>query len=159
MGFSDDGFILPPLTYKQHIVENTYKPPGELFPREAVTLREVAEERKMTVKERAERVRELVDGDQIALVWCHLNEEGVELAKIIPGAVEVAGRHKDEYKEAAMNDFALGNIRVMVIKPKIGAWGMNYQRCGHMTYFPTYSYEQVYQGVRRCWRYGREGPR
>ena len=158
MGFDDDGFILPSLEYRQHIVENTYKPPGELFARPAVTLKEQADERKMTTRERAEKIRELVDSDKTAIVWCHLNEEGIELARIIPDAVEVAGRHDDEYKEAKLNDFALGNIRVLVSKPKIACWGMNYQNCGHMTFFPTYSFEQFYQGVRRCWRFGRTEP-
>ena len=158
IGHSDEGFILPELRYHQHIVENTYIPPGELFPREAVTLKEQADERKATVRERSEKVRELVDSDKSAIVWCHLNEEGIELAKIIPDAVEVAGRHSDEYKEATLNDFAMGNIRVLVSKPKIACWGMNYQHCGHMTFFPTYSFEQFYQGVRRCWRFGRIDP-
>jgi len=157
IGFPDDGFVLPEIEFRQHIVENTYKPPGELFARPAVTIKEQGQERKMTTKERAERVRELVDGDECALVWCHLNEEGEELARIIPGAVEVAGRHKDDFKEAALNDFALGNIRVLVTKPKIGCWGMNYQNCGHQTFFPTYSFEQFYQGYRRSWRHGRVG--
>lgn len=158
LGFEDDGFILPPLEYRQHIVENTYKPPGELFPRPAVTLKEQAEERKMTIRERAEKVREIVEGDECAICWCHLNEEGVELAKVIPGAVEVAGRHKDEYKEQMLNEFALGNIRVLVSKPRIGAYGMNYQNCSHQTFFPTYSFEQFYQGVRRSYRFGQERP-
>jgi hypothetical protein len=158
LGYDDTGFILPSLEYRQHIVENTYIPPGELFPRPAVTLQEQSQERKETVKERAEKVRNLVDSDEAAIVWCHLNEEGVELARVIPDAVEVAGRHKDEYKEAVLNDFALGNIRVLVSKPKIACWGMNYQNCGHMTFFPTYSFEQFYQGVRRCWRFGRTRP-
>lgn len=156
LGCCDDGFILPPLEYRQHIVENTYKPPGELFARPAVTLREQAAERAQTVKERAEKVRELVDADSAAIVWCHLNEEGVELAKIIPGAVEVAGRHHDDFKEAALNDFSLGNIRVLITKPKIGCLGMNWQHCAHVTFFPTYSFEGFFQGVRRCWRFGQK---
>lgn len=157
IGFSDDGYVLPPLEYRHHVVENTYKPPGELFPRPANTLREQSQERQQTIKERAEKVRELIDGESNVIVWCDLNEEGIELARIIPGAVEVAGRHSDDFKEAALNDFALGNIPVLVTKGKIAAWGMNYQNCGHMTFYPTYSFERVYQGVRRAWRYGRKG--
>lgn len=158
LGFDDDGFVLPALNYRHHIVENTYIPPGELFPRPANTLKEQAAERAETIPERAEKVRELVNSDKTAIVWCHLNEEGIELARIIPDAVEVAGRHPDDYKEQVLNDFSLGNIRVLVSKPKIACWGMNYQNCGHMTFFPTYSFEQFYQGVRRCWRYGRTEP-
>jgi hypothetical protein len=158
MGFDDHGFVLPQLNYQHHVVENTYIPPGELFPRPANTLKEIAAERAITIPERAEKVRELVDQDETAIVWCHLNEEGLELAKIIPDAVEVAGRHDDDHKESVLNDFAMGNIRVLVSKPKIACWGMNYQNCGHMTFFPTYSFEQFYQGVRRCWRFGRIDP-
>jgi len=158
LGFCDDGFILPSLDYRHHIVENDYIPPGELFPRPAVSLQEQSAERKATVRERAEKVAELVASDLAAIVWCHLNEEGTELANAIPDAVEVAGRHSDDFKEATLNDFAMGNIRVLVSKPKIACWGMNYQHCGHMTFFPTYSFEQFYQGVRRCWRFGRTEP-
>jgi hypothetical protein len=156
MGFEDDGFILPPLQIDHHIVENKYIPPGELFARPANTLKEQADERKATTKDRAEKVRELVTGDSTAIVWCHLNEEGIELARVIPDAIEVAGRHSDDYKEERLNEFALGNIRVLVSKPKIACWGMNYQNCSHMTFFPTFSFEGFHQGIGRCYRFGQK---
>jgi len=158
IGFDDGEFLLPVLTYGQHIVETRYIPPGELFPRPANTIHEQQAERHITVNERCERVAELIDGKPYGIAWCHLNEEGIRLAKIIPGAVEVAGRHSDDEKADRLNDFALGNIRVLVSKPKIAAWGMNYQICAYMTHFPTYSFEQFYQTIRRCWRFGQQNP-
>ena len=83
--------------------------------------------------------------------------EGDMLEKIIPGAVQVAGCDSDDDKESRLNDFALGNIRVLVTKPKIGALGLNLQKCGDMTFFPSFSYEQLHQGIARCWRFGRIG--
>jgi hypothetical protein len=159
LGFNDEGFVLPPLEYRHHIVNIPFVPPGELFPRPAVTIREQREERQRTIPERCERVAEIVNAhDRPAIVWCHYNDEGTTLARMIDGAVEVAGRHDDDYKEAALNDFALGNFRVLVSKPKIACWGMNYQHCGDVTTFPSFSFEQTYQAVRRCWRFGRKGP-
>lgn len=158
LGFPDDGFILPELIYNQHVLDIPFIPEGELFHRPAITLREQRDERKRTVVPRAEKVASLLNHSEPGIAWCHFNEEGIEIAKRIPDAVEVAGRHDDDYKEAVLNDFALGNIRVLVSKPKIACWGMNYQHCGNMTFFPTFSFEQFYQGVRRCWRFGRTAP-
>lgn len=159
LGYSDEGFILPPLDYRHHVLDIPYIPAGELFHRPAVTIREQREERQRTIVQRCARVAEIVNShDRPAIVWCHYNDEGTTLAKMIPGAVEVAGRHPDDFKESALNDFALGNIRVLVTKPKIGCWGMNYQHCGDVSMFPSFSFEQTYQSVRRCWRFGRKGP-
>lgn len=101
---------------------------------------------------------ELVDHDRPVIVWCHYNAEGDCLEKLIPGAVQVAGRHSLDDKEARLTDFAMGRVRVLVTKPKIGCWGLNLQHCGDMTFFPTHSYEGFYQGIRRCYRFGRTGP-
>jgi hypothetical protein len=158
LGFDDAKFILPPLNYNTHLVDAPWIPPGELFPRPAISLVEQREERKRTIPERCHRVLELVSHDRPAIVWCHYNEEGDYLEKIIPGCVQVSGRDSLEAKEQKLTDFAFGNIRVMVTKGKIGCWGLNLQHCGDMTFFPTFSFEQVYQGVRRCWRFGRKGP-
>ena len=91
-----------------------------------------------------------------ALVWCQYNEEGELLEKLIPDALEVAGRHSDNIKEERLIGFANGDFRVLITKPKIGAWGLNYQHCSHITFFPSHSFEQYYQGVRRCWRFGQK---
>ncbi len=156
LGFDDEGYVLPPLEYVQSIVDVPYIPPGELFPRPAVTLQEQKAEAKITTRERCEKVAELVNDGKPAIVWCQLNEEGTTLAGLIPDSIEVAGRHSDDFKEQALNDFALGKYRVLITKPKIACWGMNYQHCAHMTFFPTHSYEQFHQGISRCHRFGQK---
>jgi len=159
LGYDDDGFILPPLTVNEYLVEPLSPPEGMLFAVHAARLDEQRAERKRTIQERAEQVAELVSSTgQPALVWCHLNDEGTLLAKLIPGAVEVAGKHSDDQKEERLTAFAEGDVRVLVTKPKIGAWGLNFQHCNHVTFFPSHSYEQYYQAVRRCWRFGQERP-
>ena len=158
LGFDDTRFILPPLREKQHIVESAVIPEGMLFAVPAADLREQREERRRTIDERCEKVANLVAHDRPALVWCHLNDEGKRLSKMIPNAVEVAGSDRDEDKETRFLRFADGDIRVLITKPKIGAWGLNFQHCNHVTFFPSHSFEQYYQGVRRCWRFGQTRP-
>ena len=77
---------------------------------------------------------------------------------MIPDAVQVSGKDSDERKEERLEAFADGRARVLVTKPKIGAWGLNYQHCNHITFFPSHSFEQYYQAVRRCWRFGQKRP-
>lgn len=158
IGFEDKGFELPPLTIEQTTLKVTKPRPGELFPRIARSLKEQREERHMTISDRCEEVAHLVNHDRPAAVWCQQNEEGDYLEKIIPGAVQVSGSDTDEHKEKSFLDFTSGNIRVLITKPKIGAFGLNWQHCSHMTFFPSHSFEQFYQGVRRCWRYGQMNP-
>jgi hypothetical protein len=158
LGYDDDGFILPPLEEREHVVTARETRPDRLFDLPAVGFREEREERRRTIVERCEQVAELVDHDRQALVWCHLNDEGDLLGRLIPDAIQVQGSDSDEDKEARLVAFANGDERVLVTKPKIGAWGLNLQRCSHVTFFPSHSYEQYYQGVRRCWRFGQENP-
>jgi RecG-like helicase len=80
------------------------------------------------------------------------------MEKLIPGAVQVAGNDSDEKKEAAFNSFRDGSIRVLITKPVIGAWGLNWQHCAHQTFFPSHSFEQLYQSIRRSWRFGQKNP-
>ncbi|GMV07395.1 MAG: hypothetical protein AMXMBFR53_36700 [Gemmatimonadota bacterium] len=158
LGFEDDGFILPPLTEREHVIEARTPQPGMLFDLPAVTLKEQRAERRRTIPERCETVAGLVDHSEQALVWCHLNDEADLLERLIPGAVQVAGSHPDDVKEERLLGFARGAIRVLVTKPTIGAWGLNLQNCAHVLTFPSHSYEQYYQSVRRCWRFGQERP-
>jgi hypothetical protein len=159
LGFDDGRFILPPLQEFEHLVQNTAPAPGMLLALPAVGLQEQREERRRTIKERCELVASLVaNTGQPALVWCHLNEEGNLLERLIPDAVQVSGSDSDERKEDAFLAFADGQARVLVTKPKIGAWGLNFQHCAHVTFFPSHSFEQYYQGVRRCWRFGQARP-
>ncbi len=157
-GFDDSRFVLPTLNVVQQIVPTAFRFPGELFVRIAKTLAEQREERKRSMQERCERVAKLVDHDQPALVWCQYNEEGDVLERMIPGAVQVAGCNSDDEKAERLNGFATGAFRVLITKPKIGAYGMNYQHCGHQTFFPSHSFEQWYQCIRRSLRFGRVGP-
>ena len=89
-------------------------------------------------------------------MWCHLNDEGDLLEELIKGSTQVCGSMSDEAKEEAFTAFGKGQIRVLVTKPSIGAWGLNYQHCNHVTFFPSHSFEQYYQAVRRCWRFGQK---
>lgn len=156
IGFDDAKFVLPALIERQHIVDAKTLAEGYLFPLPAVGLKEQREERKRTIVERCDKVAELAETNAQALVWCHLNEEGKRLAEIIPGAIEVSGKDSDDAKEEKFLAFSRGEIRVLVTKPKIGAFGLNFQNCAHVTFFPSHSFEQYYQGVRRCWRFGQK---
>ncbi|MDE2104337.1 MAG: helicase [Patescibacteria group bacterium] len=159
LGFEDDGFLLPELIERDHLVEAKTNAEGMLFALPAVGLREQREERRRTIEERCEKAAALVrDTGQPALVWCHLNEEGDRLEKLIPDCVQVSGSDSDEAKEEKLLAFAHGQARVLVTKPKIASFGLNFQHCAHMTFFPSHSFEQYYQGVRRCWRFGQKKP-
>jgi hypothetical protein len=158
MGYLDGRFVLPPLETYEHVIENTRELKDSLFVLPAVTLAEQREERKATLNERCESVARLLSHDEPAVAWAHTNDEGNLLTKMIHGAVEIAGGDSDEYKEETFLAFAEGDIKKLVTKPKMGAFGLNWQHCGHMAFFPSHSFEQYYQGVRRCWRFGRTGP-
>ena len=158
LGFDDAEFILPPLSVREHLIESEFRPDGYLFEVAATTLPEQRAEQKATISERCEKVRALVAHDRPAMVWCHLDAEANELEAIIPGAVQISGKQRDEVKEERFEAFASGEIRVLITKPKIGAWGLNFQHCNHVCYFPSHSFEQYYQAVRRCWRFGQTRP-
>lgn len=158
LGFDDDGFILPDLIENEHVVKAKTKRDGFLFDLPAETMREERQERRRTIGERCEKVAELVDHTDQALVWCHLNGESDRLASMIRDAEQVKGSDSDDDKESRLLAFQKGNLRVLVTKPKIAAFGLNLQGCAHITFFPSHSYEQYYQGVRRCWRFGQTRP-
>lgn len=156
IGFDDGKFILPALTETTHEIDTDFSPDGFLFSVPAQGLAEQREDRRNTIKERCEKIAELADTGQPALVWCHLNEEGDMLEKMIQGAKQVSGKDAEKPKTEKLLGFANGEFRVLITKPKIGAWGLNYQHCNHVLFFPSHSYEQYYQGVRRCWRFGQK---
>ena len=159
IGFDDDRFVLPELTETEHVVKAMSKPDGFLFATTAVGLKEQREERRRTIRERCERMASLVvDTGKPAILWCHLNDEGDLLRDMIPGSVQVSGRDDDDAKVAAFEAFIDGGARVLITKPKIGAWGLNFQHCAHVLTFASHSYEQYYQSVRRCWRFGQTEP-
>jgi hypothetical protein len=158
LGFDDSGFRLPPLEHRQHIVEARTRPEGTLFDLPAIGMDEERAEARRTLVERCEAVADLLHGAESAVAWCQLNPEGDLLTKLIPGAVQVSGSDDPDEKEAKLLAFSRGEIRVLVTKPKIGAWGLNWQHCNRMTFFPSHSYEQYYQAVRRSWRFGQKRP-
>jgi len=155
-GFSDDNFILPELIEKDYVLEVTKPLPGQLFVRPAKTLNEQREERRITLKERCEKVAELVQDYDISVIWGHYNYETEYLSKIIPNAVEISGSDSFESKEEKLIAFSDGQIKKLITKPRIGAWGLNWQHCNHSVFFPSHSYEQYYQAVRRFYRYGQK---
>lgn len=158
LGFYDPRFTLPPLIQKEHLIEASTPPPGCLINVPAFGLGAEREERRRTLRERCEYVAGLVDHERPSVVWCHMNAEGDLLESIIPGARQIAGRTPDEEKIELYEAFASGQLRDLVIKPKIGAWGLNWQHCAHVVTFASHSYEQDYQTVRRCWRFGQTNP-
>jgi hypothetical protein len=156
LGFSDRGFILPELIERDHLITPNRPANGMLFTVRAIGLNQEREERNRTLEQRCEYVANLVDHDRPAIIWCHYNPEGDLLEKIIPGAVQVAGKHSDEKKEEIFTAFANGQIKKLITKPKIGGWGLNWQHCNHVVTFATHSYESYYQTIRRCWRFGQK---
>jgi hypothetical protein len=152
LGYSDDGYILPPLNVQDVVIEV----PGEM----AKTLSQRQRARKETVTERVAAAAEIANStDRPFLVWCDLNSESEMLAAAIPGAVEIRGSDKPAFKEQAMLDFAAGKIRVLVTKPSIAGFGMNWQHCADMAFVGlSDSFEQVFQAIRRCYRFGQTRP-
>jgi hypothetical protein len=156
LGFEDNDFILPPLKEVQHPVEARSLAEGMLFNLPASTLFEQRDEKRRTIGERCEMAADIVNTNEQAIVWCHLNDEGDALEKAIPGSVQISGKDSDDRKEDKFMSFLNKDARVLVTKPKIGAWGLNFQQCNHIVYFPSHSFEQYYQAVRRCWRFGQK---
>ena len=159
LAYDDGPFILPPLDVRQHVVVAKQNAAGMLFALPAVGLPAQREERRRTITERCERMAALVAGTgRPAILWCHLNSEGDLLTRLIPDAVQVSGADSDDAKEEQLLAFVDQTIRCLVIKPVIGAWGLNLQHCAHVLTFPSHSYEQWYQAIRRCWRFGQTRP-
>jgi hypothetical protein len=156
LGFADTGFELPPLEQHQHVIGGMVPPGGA--PSEAVGLREERAEARRTLIDRCEQAAVLLAGAGSAVAWCQLNDESMVLSNIIGGAVEVSGSDSIDAKEEALTAFSRGEIRVLVTKPSIGGWGLNWQHCNRMTFFPSHSFEQYYQAIRRCWRFGQTRP-
>jgi hypothetical protein len=158
LGYDDTGFVLPALDVREHIVEAKVPRPDTLFDLPANGLREEREEARRTLEERCELAAELLADVPAGVAWCQLNAEGDLLERLIPGAVQLSGSDSADRKEEVLLAFSRGDIRVLVTKPIIGAWGLNWQHCNRMTFFPSHSYEQYYQAVRRCWRFGQQNP-
>jgi hypothetical protein len=158
LGYSDDGYVLPELREVKHLIDASTPAEGRLFDIPAQGLHEEREEARRTIPERCEKAAELLADAKPGVAWCHLNDEAGLLVKLIDGAVQVSGSDSPQEKEEKLHAFSDGQIRVLVTKPKLGAFGLNWQHCHRMTYFPSHSYEQWYQAVRRSWRFGQTEP-
>lgn len=159
LGFRDEGFELPPLVENEVLVKTARPRDGMLFTLPARDMHEERAERHHSVRERCERAVEIasaVDGPSVC--WGELNTECDLLEKMLPDCVQVSGSMSDDAKEEALEAFGKGQIKRLITKPKIGAWGLNWQHCSNVTVFPSHSFEQYYQLVRRCWRYGQTKP-
>lgn len=163
LGYPDDGFDLPPLNVHQVVIESdSDENPDEsrLFAVEALTLSDQLAARRNTVEKKGDYIAQKVNSDDAQyLIWCNLNAESDYIARSIPDAVEVKGSDSEEHKESAMLGFADGTVRVLVTKPSIAGFGMNWQIANHQIFCGlSNSYEQFYQAVRREWRYGQKLP-
>lgn len=161
LGYDDSRYILPELITNTHIVQNdkTWCINGQesLFAMPAKTMSDVRVEQKQTTIERCQKAVELADG-KTSVYWCNTNEESSQLKKIDSEAVEILGSMTIDKKESILMDFAVGNIKRLITKSSITSMGLNWQHCNHTVYFPTWSYEQYYQSIRRFWRFGQQRP-
>lgn len=158
IGYDADEFQLPALHVNNHEIDGGGLG-GFLFDMPAKTMGDRREAAKSTISERCEYAANLANESSDAwVIWCNRNAEGEMLAKLIPDAVEVAGRHSVDQKEETLAAFSAGDIRVLITKPKIGGFGLNWQHCHRTAIFPTDSWEQWYQMIRRFWRFGQQNP-
>lgn len=152
IGYEIDGYNLPKLNITEIIVD------GDEPSRESLTLTERRDARKDSLQLRCEKAAELVNSsDEQWLVWCDLNDESHKLKELIDESVEVQGSDKDTHKSLSMLNFSKGEVKCLVTKPKIAGFGMNWQNCHNMIFTGlSDSYEQYYQALRRCWRFGQK---
>ena len=161
--YSDDGFVLPELDVRQHIVGvdhlGSQADTGLLFRCGDLSATELHREMRKTAADRAARTAELVlaDSQEPWVLWCNANYEADALLALIPGAVDVRGDMTAAEKESRLNAFSRGETRILVTKPTIAGFGMNWQHCARMAFVGlSYSYEQLYQALRRSWRFGQQ---
>lgn len=164
LGYDGSDFVLPELEIEEIVTKTKDMANREgqfvLFAETALSLNERREARRNSLDDRVEAAAEIANGtDEQVLVWCDLNAESEALAEAINGAVEVRGSQTPDFKENAMNGFTDGVNRVLVSKPSIAGWGMNWQQCNTMIFVGlSDSFEAYYQAVRRCWRFGQKRP-
>ncbi len=164
LGFSDEGYDLPPLSISERIVpvdSSDAQEMGLLFPPQAVTLSDQRATRRATTHSRVNAICEIdrLSPDAPLLVWCELNKESDSISEAIPDSVSVSGSDDIETKRDRLIGFSDGKYRVLVTKPKIAGYGMNWQHCSRVVFAgASHSYEQTYQAIRRCWRFGQRRP-
>lgn len=157
LGFSNDRYILPELINNKHVVHNDslVNIDGQLqmFNVVAKSFHEVRHEQKQTEEKRCEKAIELASG-KTSVYWCNTNNESAILKTSDSEAVEIIGSQSIDKKEEILLAFANGEIKRLITKAKITSMGLNWQHCNHTVFFPTWSYEQYYQAIRRFWRFG-----
>ena len=157
LGFSDERYVLPKLIENKVFVknENNWIIDGQImmFNGIAKSMSEVREEQKGTFKGRCEKAVQLASG-KTSVYWCNFNDEGDLLKELDKDAYQLKGGMTIDQKEDILLNFASGNIKRIITKPKITSFGLNWQHCNHSVFFPTWSYEQYYQSIRRFWRFG-----
>ena len=164
LGYDGNDFVLPELEIREIVTKQNAMTDGDgqflMFSEAVQTLSERRAARKNSLADRVQAAADIANAtDEQVLVWCDLNAESEALAAAINGAVEVRGSQTPEYKESAMNGFTDGVNRVLVSKPSIAGWGMNWQQCNTMIFVGlSDSFEAYYQAVRRCWRFGQLRP-
>ena len=157
IGFDGSAYLLPAPEYFEHVVDA--ESDGDLFAKPAQTMTERRKAQRNSIEQRCAALAALVNSqpDEPWLIWCHLNDEAELLASLIPGAVNVQGSDKPETKAAQMLRFSHGELRVLISKPKICGFGMNWQHCARMAFVGLDdSFEKFYQAVRRCFRFGQK---
>jgi hypothetical protein len=157
IGFSDDGYDLPPLNVIQEIVETPKRDNGMLFNSTAVSATEFHKELRETYQIRLDKVVEMVQAnpDENYIIWIGHDEEGKYLRERLPEAIEVKGSDNKEYKKNMLLGFGRGDFRVLITKLKIAQFGLNYQNCHNQIYASLdFSFEATYQGIRRSYRFG-----
>ena len=160
LGYDGTRYVLPPLRVHQHTVQTPMEDSLELFPSVAQTLSERLTARRDSVQVRAQQAADLINATPGAwVVWCHLNKEADAVRALVPDAVEIRGSDSAESKTDTLAAFAAGRVRVLVTKPSIAGFGLNWQHCHQMAFVGlSDSWEQYYQATRRCWRYGQTEP-
>ena len=159
LGYEDAGFALPSLNTFEHLTHIDYQPEDELFFTGLHGLKERANVRRQSAESKLSKAVKLTNNSEQWIVWCGLDRESELLANAIPDSVEVKGSDTPEYKAECFEKFQDGAIRVLVTKPKIGGFGMNFQNCHNMIFFGMNdSWESYYQSVRRCYRFGQKEP-
>lgn len=159
IGFSNDRYNLPKLIVNKHIVENQslidINGQVQMFTPIAKSMTEVRHEQKQTELQRCEKAIQLTE-NKVSVYWCNTNQESAYLKQMDKEAVEIIGSQSIEKKEDILINFASGNIDRIITKAKMTGMGLNWQHCNHSVFFPTWSYEQYYQAIRRFWRFGQK---
>jgi len=157
LGYENKGYDLPPLNIQQHIIKKP-KDEWDVFPDLASTLNERRQARKESLHERCQKAADLKNGSDVPwLYWCDLNAESNLLYKLIDNSIEVQGSDKKDVKKERLLGFSSGKYPVLVTKPKIGQFGLNWQHCNNMVFVGlSDSFESYYQAVRRCYRFGQK---